>query len=336
MGAQVGIEFINRLKKRKKHFSKWSKRRNIFCYRLYDRDLPDYSLIIDIYEEHAIVYDMFPNMQRQKPSFNDWFQLIIHTIVDILNIDEKKMHIKLRQKRKGNEQHEKLAEGSAFMAREGDLQFFIYPDNWIDVGLFLDHRNLRARVKEMAREKDVLNLFCYTGSFTVYAADGGARSTCSVDLSNRYLSIAQKNMELNHFTQTSPVMNSIPKNFAGQKTYKHLFVRQDARFYLEKASANLYDIIILDPPVFSKNKKAVRDFDVKRDYPELLNQCLRLLRVGGHLFFSTNLRKFSLKYDPPEGVLQKEITAYTIPEDFRNKKIHRCYEFYKSNDPTTL
>ena len=173
--------------------------------------------------------------------------------------------------------------------------------------------NLRARVRELAQGKAMLNLFCYTGSFSVYAAAGGASLVHSVDLSAKYLGILEENLKLN-----------------GLQNTPHENIRLDSREYLQQTPAQFYDIIVCDPPVFSRSRKQERDFDVLRDHPQLIRDCLRVLKPGGVLFFSTNFRKFRIRF-PEEGdgyqkTQVKNITAQTIPEDFRNKWIHACYE----------
>lgn len=295
-----------------KHWAKWARRRGITCYRVYDRDIPEYPFVADIYEDHLILTEMPTPAFEVRTGIESLRREIRALFSEIFKIPSEKIHDKKRVRRAAGEQHEKLDEGDSFIAHEAGLQFRIYPDNWLDTGLFLDHRNLRSEVKKTAAGKSVLNLFCYTGSFSVYAAAGGATLIHSVDLSARYLNILEENFTLNtqHF---SPGL--IRQNF-----------RSDARTFLQDAKSENYDIIVCDAPVFSKSRKQERDFDVLRDHPQLIRDALHTLRPQGVLYFSTNFRKFRIRY-PAEGdrATVEDITRHTIPEDFRNKWIHACY-----------
>jgi len=300
----------NRLARMKKHWAKWARRRGITCYRVYDRDIPEYPFIADLYEDHLILTEFENAAIQARKDYNEWKTQAIEIFRNTFDIRPENLHLKSRIKRGEGEQYEKLAEGAAVVVHEGGLKFHIYPDNWLDTGLFLDHRNLRARVREMAKEKKVLNLFSYTGSFSLYAAAGGAALVHSVDLSAKYLGIVEENLKLNSLV-------SVP----------HEQFRLDAREFLADAKPDFYDIIVCDPPVFSKSRKQERDFDVLRDHPQLVRDCLKALRPDGVLFFSTNYRKFSIRFpEAGEQATVKNISAQTIPEDFRNKWIHSCYE----------
>jgi 23S rRNA (cytosine1962-C5)-methyltransferase len=304
----------NRLERMKKHWAKWARRRSITCYRVYDRDIPEYPFIADIYEDHLILtevastaFEAKGDLERRRAEIREIFR-------EMLEIQPKNTHLKTRVRRGEGEQYEKLAEGDNAIVGENGLKFFIYPDNWLDVGLFLDHRNLRARVRDEAQGKNVLNLFCYTGSFSVYAAAGGAALVHSVDLSANYLDIAEKNLALNNLQKIT-----------------HENFRLDSREFLASAKPAFYDIIVCDPPVFSKSRRQERDFDVLRDHPELIRACLGALKPGGVLYFSTNFRKFRIRFpEATDRATVKEITKQTIPEDFRNKWIHTAYEIRHS------
>lgn len=306
-------DLVNRLVRMQKHWTKWARRRGITCYRVYDRDIPEYPFVADIYEDHLILTEMASEALSARPDFGQFKNEVTKNFLTIFSIDAKNLHLKTRHKRSEGEQYEKLAGGDGFIAHEAGLNFRIYPDNWLDVGLFLDHRNLRSRVREISSGKKVLNLFCYTGSFSVYAAAGQAAHVDSVDLSQTYLDICAENFTINNL-RTSHEMH-----------------RVDAREFLRNANANSYDIIVCDPPVFSKSRKQERDFDVLRDHPDLIRAALRLLKPDGVLFFSTNFRKFRIHF--PEAVdkaTARDISTQTIPEDFRNKWIHACYEIRKT------
>lgn len=294
----------------KKHLGKWARRRGITCYRLYEKDIPEYPFIADLYEDHMILTELASEAIQSRRDYDDWKKQAIEIFRSTWEIRPENLHLKTRYKRAEGEQYEKLAEADGVVVHEAGLKFKIYPDNWLDTGLFLDHRNLRGMVREQATGKKVLNLFCYTGSFSVYAASGGAALVHSVDLSQRYLGIVEENLKLNS-------LDAVP----------HEQMRLDAREFLEEAEPAFYDIIICDAPVFSKSRKQERDFDVLRDSPQLVRDSLKALTKGGVLYFSTNFRKFSLRFDAQtEKATVKNISAKTIPEDFRNKWIHTCYE----------
>lgn len=297
----------------KKHLAKWSRRRHITCYRLYDRDIPEYPFVADLYEDHMILTEMASESVQSRPDYAAWKTGIVELFRSTWEIRPENLHLKTRFRRAEGEQYEKLGDGDSVVVHENGLKFLIYPKNWLDTGLFLDHRNLRSTVRDSCAGKRVLNLFCYTGSFSVYAAAGGAALVHSVDLSAKYLGILEENLKLNGLAKIS-----------------HENFRLDSREFLVNAQPDFYDIIVCDPPVFSKSRKQERDFDVLRDHPQLVRDCLRVLKSDGVLYFSTNFRKFRIRL-PEEGdrgdkAVVKNITNQTIPEDFRNKWIHTCYE----------
>jgi len=211
----------------------------------------------------------------------------------------------------GEEKYGRLARSrKELAAREGGLKFWVNLVDYLDSGLFLDHRHTRARIRDEARGKKFLNLFCYTGSFTVYAAAGGVASTTSVDLSNAYLDWARRNLALNRLEQG-----------------RHQFIQADVLEWIEGAREKAYDLIVLDPPSFSASKKMRRAFDVQRDHAKLLEHATALVAPGGSLYFSSNFRGFSLNFRTPAEFELEELTPNTIPEDFRRKDIHRCWCF---------
>jgi 23S rRNA (cytosine1962-C5)-methyltransferase len=302
-------ELRNRLARMGKHWAKWARRREITCYRVYDRDLPEYPFIAEIYGEHLVLTEMSNESLRLRKNFATWKEEVVSVFCSELGINPDHVHLKTRSRHGEGEQYEKLAEREGIIVQEAGLKFAIYPDNWLDTGLFLDHRNLRAKVRNEAAGKKVLNLFCYTGSFSVFAAAGGATLVHNVDLSARYLEIAVSNLKLN---------NLKPGEFES--------FRQDAREFLNRENPISYDIIICDAPVFSRSHRQERDFDVLRDHPQLIRDCLRLLNPAGTLYFSTNFRKFKIQFpEASDKALVQETTAQTIPEDFRNKRIHTAY-----------
>lgn len=303
----------NRLTRMKKHWGKWAQRRNISCYRVYDKDIPEYPYIAEIYENHMILTELTSNALQSRPDYNEFKKRIIQIFLEVFEIDSNNLHLKTRYRQSEGEQYQKLGNGAPVVIRENGFKFIMYPDNWLDSGLFLDHRNLRGIVKKMSLDKKMLNLFCYTGSFSVYSAQGGACLIHNVDLSAQYLEIAKENMRINALpTKPDTEFESF---------------RSDAREFVREAESSFYDLIVCDAPVFSKSRKQERDFDVLRDHPQLVRDCLRILKPDGTLFFSTNYRKFSIRF-PVAGdkAIVKDITTQTIPEDFRNKWIHKCYE----------
>jgi 23S rRNA (cytosine1962-C5)-methyltransferase len=229
----------------------------------------------------------------------------------VLGLPETAISLKHRERQKGLQQYEKTgSNGEDFITQENGLKFIVNLDAYLDTGLFLDHRITRAMVRDIAQDKRFLNLFAYTGSFTVYAAAGGATRTTTVDLSNTYQNWTQRNFELNQMNLS-----------------KHELVRADVFAYLDQAIANKekFDLIVMDPPSFSNSKKMQGVLDVQRDHAKLIRQAFSLLTAGGKLFFSNNLRSFALDESLLSEMKIIDITTKTIPEDFRDKKIHRCY-----------
>lgn len=312
---QVEI-FANRLNKRAKHIGKWARRNGISCYRLYDADIPEVPLVVDHYEGylHICEYDA-PHKPIPGPS-DVYRERICDAARRTLAIPPDRVFFKTRRKTGRDAQYEKLSDLSVTaQVQEGGLRFTVNLSDYLDTGLFLDHRITRTMVRDLVTELreagpvSVLNLFSYTGSFTVYAAAGGATSTVSVDLSNTYTSWARENLALNGFTG-SP----------------HRLVTDDVFSFLahELRNRQRYDLIVLDPPTFSNSKKMTRILDIQRDHGELLSTCARLLSRGGLVLFSTNRRRFRMT-DPPDSLVVTDITRQTIPQDFRNQRIHQTY-----------
>lgn len=302
--------FANRLGKMTKHYDKWARRQGLSCYRVYDADLPEFPLAIDRYEGyvHAAEY------QRRQPlpeeEYEPWLEDVTRTMVDQLGVAPTRIFFKERRPQKGTAQYERQdLVGKEIEARENGLTFIVNLSDYLDTGLFLDHRPLRARVREEAGGKSVLNLFAYTGSFTVYAAAGGAARTLTIDLSNTYLEWAERNLAVN-----------------GLDAPKHRFLRADVKAWLREPPTEKFDIIVLDPPTFSNSKAMRFVLDTQADHPFLINDCLRRLKPDGVLYFSTNYRRFKLEPEDIRARNVKDITAQTIPNDFRNKRIHYCWE----------
>ncbi|UOO89027.1 class I SAM-dependent methyltransferase [Vitreoscilla massiliensis] len=305
--------FANRLGKNAKHLIKWARRQNIEAFRLYDRDIPQYPLIIDVYGDHVHLQEFDTGWLMHADEHQAWLNEAIEAICFVTGFRPEDVAVKVRKRQKGEEQYEKTGrDGADFTVQENGRLFWVNLDKYLDTGLFLDHRNTRQVVGEMVAGKRFLNLFAYTGSFTVYAATGGASSSETVDLSNTYLNWAKRNFELNQIDEN-----------------KHAIVRQDVFQYLQDAffEQKQFDVIVMDPPSFSNSKKMLEILDVQRDQQRLIDGAMRLLSPTGTLFFSNNLRSFELDEAVSARYAVKDVSKQSVPEDFRNKKIHQCWRF---------
>lgn len=308
-------DFANRVRKNARHFGKWARRRGIEAYRVYDRDIPEFAFALDLYGSRAHLQEYERGSGGERTHDDGWAQTLREAAGGALGMPPADLVLKLRPKRHGHAQHEKTgATGEDFVVVEGGHRFIVNLHAYLDTGLFLDHRTTRALVQSDARDKRLLNLFCYTASFTVYAAAGGAASSLSLDLSNTYLDWARRNFELNRMNLE-----------------RHRLERADVLEWLDEASTReqRFDLIVLDPPSFSTSKAMRRTLDTQRDHGALLQRCARLLTPGGLLYFSTNLRSFRLDPAAVAGLQGEEISAQTVPEDFRNRRIHRCWRFVR-------
>lgn len=310
--------FASRLTKRAKHLRRWPSRRGVTCFRLYERDIPEIPLIVDRYEDHLHIVEYERPHDRDVAQHANWLELMAKTAATTLQIPPANVHLKTRKRQRGKTQHEKIDQtGNRIEVSEGGLKFQINLQDYTDTGLFLDHRITRSMVRDDAKDKRFLNLFAYTGSFSVYAADGGARSTTTVDLSKTYLDWAWENMRLN--------------NFSGNE---HKFVVSDIDDFVENhPPGEAYDLVMLDPPTFSNSKRTDKDWDVQRDALPLIERLLPLVSDGGVIYFSTNFRRFKLDptsdQNPINASAIHEISKQTVPEDYRNKRIHRCWRIVK-------
>jgi 23S rRNA (guanine2445-N2)-methyltransferase / 23S rRNA (guanine2069-N7)-methyltransferase len=308
--------FANRLKKNYKHLKKWARKNNISCYRVYDADIPQYAVAIDKYENWIHVQEYQApktvNKNRAFQRIND----VIDVVADILETKQEKVVLKVRKKQEGTAQYQKQDKKDyTVTVTENGLKFIINMYDYIDTGLFLDHRNTRQLIKKLANKRSFLNLFAYTGSATVYAAAGGASSTTTVDMSNTYLNWAKENLSINGYLD----------NVYAQG--KHRFIREDCLKWMQQAihDNQKYQLIFIDPPTFSNSKKMETSLDINRDHAALLSGCLALLADDGQIIFSTNARSFKLDSSIKEDCFIKEITAKTTTEDFRRKPLHRCW-----------
>jgi len=308
-----GADFANRLRKNFKKLHKWSQNNGISCFRVYDRDLPEYNATIDIYEKWILVQEFLPPSSIKDDIAERRFSLILQHIRDTFDIRRDRIFIKKRRRQRGKKQYEKKgAVGRYYEIREGDCFFLVNFTNYLDSGIFLDHRPIREKIAQLASGKRFLNLFGYTGTATVHAARGGAALTSTVDLSAGYLSWARMNLALN-----------------GLSLQNNEIIQDDCVSWLKRAR-NRYDLIFIDPPTFSNTKKKDRVFDIQKDHVEIIILAMKLLEDDGLLIFSTNFRKFRLDKHIQEDFKVTEISVETIPFDFqRNTSIHKCWEVRK-------
>jgi len=313
--------FANRLKKNIKKMAKWLKREDIHCYRVYDADLPEYAIAIDVYKgrETWINVQEYQAPRSISPEkANARLCAALDEIADIFKLDEDNIFLKVRSKQKGTEQYEKLSDTESFeIVEEQGAKLYVNFKDYLDTGLFLDHRPMRLKIQKMAKNKHFLNLFAYTGSVSVHAAIGGAASTTSVDMSKTYLDWAQQNMALN--TQHS----------------NNYFIHADCMKWLDDAVnqpslEQTYDLIFLDPPTFSNSKRMEDNLSIQEDHADLILNAAELLSENGVLYFSTNYRRFKLDTDILSDLNIINISEKTIPDDFsRNPRIHYCWEITK-------
>ena len=307
-GAQM---VKNRIEKNFRHLRKQAQREDVECWRVYDADLPEYAAAIDIYGEHLHIQEYAAPASIDENLARTRWRELVRAAGAALGVPREHIALKQRRRGKGGEKYGRLDERGEFLeVGEGGLKFLVNLHDYLDTGLFLDHRPLRARVRELAKGRRFLNLFCYTGSVSVYAAAGGAVETTSVDLSQTYLDWAMRNLAINGFDLV-----------------RHKLVREDAVDFLQSRSA-MYDLIFVDPPTFSNSKRA-EDFDVQRDHARLLNLCGDRLLPGGAILFSNNFRRFKLDEEALARFAIREISAQTIPFDFaRSPRIHRAWELH--------
>ncbi|MGN6617013.1 MAG: class I SAM-dependent methyltransferase [Ilyomonas sp.] len=307
--------FENRLQKVYKHKSKLARRQNITCYRVYDHDLPEFPFSIELYENRIYLAEYLRRHGMTDEEHENWLNACLDVIQKILQIDIENIFVRQRKRmsHRQQDQYEKIGlQQDFFTVEENELKFLVNLTDYLDTGLFLDHRITRQMVREKSAGKNVLNLFCYTGSFSVYAAAGEAFSVTSVDLSKTYLKWAEDNF----------VINRLKKN-----TYH--FIHDDVKQYLKTLLPNSFDLIIMDPPTFS-NSKRMKDFlDIQRDHAELINDCLKALTSNGSIYFSTNFTKFILDESKVKASSIKDITKATTPFDFEGKLKRWCYLIQK-------
>ncbi len=309
--SEGAVMVLNRLRKNQKKLHPWLQKNAIESYRLYDADLPEYAAAIDVYAGRVHVQEyVAPKTVDPIKAQTRWRDLLQATAV-ALGVPLHELVLKQRQKSRGGSSGDKpVAErkNTVFSVKEGNCIFLVNLHDYLDTGLFLDHRPLRMRIAAESRDKDFLNLFCYTATATVHAVLGGARSSVSVDMSRTYLDWARRNFDANNI-----------------RSARHQLEQADCLRWLESCRER-FDLIMLDPPTFSNSKRMDDVLDVQRDHVRLIDRCMELLNPGGVLYFSTNLRSFRLDADALSDYAVEDVTAQTIDKDFeRNARIHRCY-----------
>jgi 23S rRNA (guanine2445-N2)-methyltransferase / 23S rRNA (guanine2069-N7)-methyltransferase len=312
-GDRAGGEmFANRLRKNRRHLRRWARREGVTCYRLYDADIPEYAVAVDLYERWVHVQEYEPPPEIDPDAAERRLGEVLRLVPQALELPPENVFLKVRRRQRGPQQYEKLGETGVYHeVGEGGLRFLVNFTDYLDTGLFLDHRSTRSLIRETAQGRRFLNLFAYTSTATVYAAAGGAASTTSVDLSRAYLTWAERNLELN-----------------GIRGPDHVLVRADVLRWISEAVERglLYDLVFLDPPTFSTSAAMEGTFDVQRDHVWLLNETRRLLSPGGLLLFSSNYRKFRLDRAALYGFEIDDITARTVPPDFaRRSRPHQAW-----------
>jgi 23S rRNA (cytosine1962-C5)-methyltransferase len=313
--AEKLIMFRNRLTKVYRHLSKLSRRLQVSCYRLYDHDMPEFPFCIEFYGDKLYVAEYKRRHGMTDTEHDDWMEASLEAIGEVLTVKKDNIFLKLRQRKPGRlGQYQKFDHiQHEFEVEENGLKFIVNLSDYLDTGLFLDHRITRQIVKEQAAGKKVLNLFAYTGSFSVYAASGGATEVVTIDLSKTYLNWAERNMKLNGFDDNK----------------KYSFIHADVMAYLKTIPADYFDLIIMDPPTFSNSKRMEDFLEIQRDHAEMINDCLKGMKTGGVLFFSTNFSKFILDKEKIAVSSIKDLTAITTPFDFAGRLSRFCYSFNK-------
>ena len=311
-GAQM---MYNRLKKNAKKLKSWLKKTGISCYRLYDADMPEYSAAVDIYPPEVVIQEYTPPKTIDSVAASRRLNEAVTAVQAWLELPDSSVKLKKRKRQRGSSQYEKKHGGrladpiaNRRLINEHGLKFFIDTESYLDTGIFLDSRPIRSLIREQADGKSFLNLFCYTGTASVYAAAGGATSTTSIDASGTYLDWAQMNMKINNFRDDN-----------------HSYIREDCISWL-KGAVGSWDLIYLDPPTFSNSKDRPDVFDLQRDHEELIRLTASKLRSGGLLIFCNNFKRFKMSDELVKDFHVTEISEQTIDPDFERKKnIHRCW-----------
>ena len=310
-------EFANRLLKVYKHRAKLAKKQAISCFRIYDNDLPSFPFVIEIYDDKIYVAEYKRNHGMDEAQHEDWLQMCLRAISETLAVSIENIFVKERKRMSHRTDNQYQKSGAdygedSFVVQENGLNFIVNLSQYLDTGLFLDHRTTRKMVGAESKDKRVLNLFSYTSSFSVYAAANGASQVTSVDLSKTYLTWSENNFKENKLSGN-----------------QYSFVHADVKQYLKTLPANSFDLIIMDPPTFSNSKRMKDILDIQRDHVELINDCLQCLSPQGMLYFSTNYRKFEIEKDKIKATDIRDITKATTPFDFEGKLFRWCYKITK-------
>jgi len=310
-GAEM---FANRLRKNLKKYKKWAKREAVDCYRIYDADLPEYAVAVDVYGDEVHLQEYRAPKEIDQKKTETRLQDAMTAVSQVFDLGPDKIHLKVRQQQKGRQQYEKQDKrGVLKEVQEGNCRFLVNLSDYLDSGLFLDHRSTRQLIQKLAQGKRFLNLFGYTGAATVHALMGEASATTTVDMSRTYLEWAKKNIDLNHFDAS-----------------REQLIQADCLTWIETTESQ-FDLIFLDPPTFSNSKTMNGTFDVQRDHVDLLTKTARLLAPGGTLVFSNNLRNFKMDLEALVQFDVENVTSQTIPYDFeRNQRIHNCWIIRKN------
>lgn len=310
-GSQVSKDFSNRLRKNTKKLDKWAKQQGIECYRLYDSDIPEYNVAIERYGTKVVVQEYMPpniiNFHRARQRLYH----VVNATLSVLELPAKYLILKSRKRQRGKNQYGKLSDKKGFfLVQEFNAKLWINLTDYLDTGLFLDHRIARRMLGNMSQGKNFLNLFAYTGTASVHAGLGGARTTTTVDMSRTYLKWAENNLITNGLTGR-----------------QHRLIQADCLSWLDHANEQ-FDLIFIDPPTFSNSKRMETIFHVQRDHLKLMKNLKRLLHANGIIMFSNNMRGFQIDISGLSelGLASKEITSHTLPRDFsNNRQIHKCW-----------
>jgi 23S rRNA (cytosine1962-C5)-methyltransferase len=303
--------FRNRLVKVYRHRGKQARSLSVSCFRVYDHDLPEFPFCIEIYGDRVHVAEYKRRHHMTEGEHEQWLEQSMLVVREVLGVNADHLFLKVRQRKPGRlGQYQKLDQQKhEFLVEENGLRFIVNLADYLDTGLFLDHRVTRQMTRELSAGKRILNLFCYTGSFSVYAAAGGASEVVSVDLSKTYLEWAKRNMRLNGF----------------EDEMKYRYVQADVKTYLKHIPRGHYDLVVLDPPTFSNSQRMEDFLDIQRDHVALIQDCLEGLSSGGVIFFSTNFSKFRLEEERIPQATIKDITSATTPFDFAGKLDRYCF-----------
>lgn len=309
--------FQNRLLKNYKHRLKHANRQNITCWRLYDHDLPEFPICIELYEDYIYIAEYNRRHGLSEEAHEAWLNDCKKFISNLTLIPLDKMYLRVRKRmshREGQyEKEEHVVDSKTIIVQEEGLKFIVNLTDYLDTGLFLDHRITRKMFSESCKDKQVLNLFSYTSSFSVYAAKAGATKITSVDLSKTYLKWSEDNFALNHLED---------KN-------NYHFIHADVKQYLKTLPVNSFDLVIMDPPTFSNSKRMKDILDIQRDHVTLINDVLKAIKPGGLLYFSTNYAPFILDTENIKSKSIKNITKATTPFDFEGRLKRACFKIEK-------